>query len=108
MTLVLPTPIKDYFAADRNDPAALARCFAEDAVVRDENRTHSGLDAILRWKSETTRKFSYVTEPFALTRDGDRLLVTSHVSGDFPGSPIDLRYGFRLSGDRIVELEIAP
>jgi len=35
-------------------------------------------------------------------------VVTSHVVGDFPGSPIDLRYLFVLDDDRIAELEIVP
>jgi hypothetical protein len=35
-----------------------------------------------------------------------RTVVTSHVAGDFPGSPVDLRYFFRLENDKIVELEI--
>jgi hypothetical protein len=33
-------------------------------------------------------------------------VVTAHVAGDFPGSPIDLRYAFVLAGDRIARLEI--
>jgi hypothetical protein len=30
------------------------------------------------------------------------------VTGDFPGSPVDLRYRFRLEGGLIASLEIAP
>jgi hypothetical protein len=33
--------------------------------------------------------------------------VTSHVVGDFPGSPVNLRYFFVLEGDKIASLEIA-
>ena len=39
---------------------------------------------------------------------GERTVVTAHVRGDFPGSPLDLRYFFVLEGDRIAELEIEP
>lgn len=31
----------------------------------------------------------------------------SRVSGDFPGSPIDLRYVFTLTGGKIERLEIS-
>jgi hypothetical protein len=33
--------------------------------------------------------------------------VNSRVTGDFPGSPIELRYRFTLAGDEIARLEIA-
>jgi hypothetical protein len=33
--------------------------------------------------------------------------VTSHLVGDFPGSPVDLRYFFVLDGDKIASLEIS-
>ena len=39
---------------------------------------------------------------------GDRKVVTGHVAGNFPGSPVDLRYFFRLTGEKIAELEILP
>lgn len=108
MPIILPKPIADYFAADRMDGAAAARSFAEHAVVVDERKTYAGRDAIRRWKTEASAKYSYVSEPFAVTHDGDRILVVSRVTGNFPGSPIDLRYSFVLEGDEIVRLEIAP
>jgi len=37
-----------------------------------------------------------------------RIVVASHLTGDFPGSPIDLRYVFTIDGARISELEIKP
>jgi len=36
----------------------------------------------------------------------DRTVVTAHVTGDFPGSPIDLRYRFKLVDRQIAGLEI--
>jgi len=35
-------------------------------------------------------------------------VVTSRLTGNFPGSPVDLRYFFRLEGDKIASLEIVP
>ena len=106
MPITLPKPIAAYFAADQKDGNAVARCFTENAVVTDERRTHVGRDAILRWKVEASAKFSYTTDPFAVSQENGTTVVTAHVAGDFPGSPVDLRYTFVLEGDQIARLEI--
>jgi len=107
MSITLPAPIAAYFAADRHDADAVAACFSEAATVLDEGKTHIGRDAIRDWKAAASRKFSYAVEPFAVTGDKDRVIVTGHVSGDFPGSPVDLRYAFALEDDLIAGLEIS-
>ena len=104
----LPEPIQAYFEADRHDSHAVARCFTSDAVVKDEGRTHAGLAAIEAWKTETSKKFTYVAEPFALEKKDRQYIVTSRVTGDFPGSPVDLRYTFALERGKIASLEIKP
>ena len=109
MSSLLPKPIAAYFEADRSrDADAVAACFSDDAVVTDERRTHTGRDAIRRWKAEASTAYAYTVEPVALSAEKDRAVVTGHVVGNFPGSPIDLRYVFRLDGDRIAALEIVP
>ena len=40
--------------------------------------------------------------------EGDRITVTARLTGNFPGSPVDLRYAFTLEGKEIARLEIAP
>ena len=107
MDMQLPKAIAAYFNADRSRNAdAVAECFGDHAVVKDERKMHAGREAIRRWKAEASTKFSYAVEPFAIKTDGSRTVVASHVVGDFPGSPIDLRYFFILEGDTIAELEI--
>lgn len=109
MVMQLPEPIAAYFEADRTRNAdAVAECFTEDAVVKDERKTHHGRQAIRLWKSEASTQFSYTVEPFAIEDDGIRTVVTSHLVGDFPGSPLDLRYFFVLKDEKIAELEIVP
>ncbi|MCS0495054.1 nuclear transport factor 2 family protein [Ancylobacter sp. MQZ15Z-1] len=108
MTLLLPAPIAAYFAADRHDGDAVARCFTETGMVRDEKREHKGRAAIARWKAEASDRYQYTVEPRALIHEGDSYTVTGHVAGNFPGSPVDLRYIFRLEGDLIAHLEIVP
>jgi hypothetical protein len=102
----LPPPISAYFQADTSDGDAVAQCFTENAVVKDEGHTHSGREAIRRWKADSSAKYTYVVEPFAIVTEGGRTIVTSHVIGNFPGSPLDLRYFFVLEGDKIAALEI--
>jgi hypothetical protein len=99
----LPTPIAAYFGADAG---GVASCFLENAVVIDERREHQGRQAIARWKTEATAKYHYTSEPLAVDRSGPDVTVIARVTGEFPGSPIELRYRFTLEGDKIARLEI--
>ena len=108
MSLNLPTPIAAYFAAETSDGEAVARCFIENAAVKDEGHTYSGLAAIKRWKAETSRKYTYTSEPIASEERDGKTVVTSRLTGTFPGSPVELRFFFKLDGDRIASLEIIP
>lgn len=106
MPLDLPHPISIYFAADASDSEALVRCFTDHAVVKDEGHTYTGLAAIKQWKTDSSRKYAYTSEPFACADVGGKTIVTSRLTGNFPGSPIDLRYVFGLEDDKITSLEI--
>ena len=102
----LPKPIAVYLAADGDDSEVFSRCFAEDAIVRDEGQTYTGLAAIKQWKAEARKKYQYTIEPLASVRKGGKTIVTNRLTGKFPGSPIEVRFVFRLEGDKIASLEI--
>lgn len=107
MTVELPKSIEAYFLADRDGgPDAVAAAFMEDGVVKDEGKIHRGRDAIRQWKAGTTQKYTYTMEPFLVASEGDRTQVTCHVVGDFPGSPLDLRFAFVLGNEKIAQLEV--
>jgi len=106
--LNLPEPIAAYFDADARGGDAVARCFTRQAVVMDEGRTHSGREAIEAWKAAASAKYSYIAQPFGLEQKDGRYTVTTRLTGNFPGSPIDLRYAFRLERGKIASLEITP
>lgn len=107
MAIELPEPISGYFAADSGaDRSAILLHFSDDAVVADEGKTHVGHDAILSWVSEASTKYSYVVEPFDVATHSGLTVVTAHLKGNFPSSPIDLRYRFALDRDKIKSLEI--
>lgn len=103
----LPTPIEIYLQADAGvDEGLFSACFAADAEVRDEGRTIRGLEAIKAWKREAKQKYQYQVHPLAASRDGDTVLLTARLAGNFPGSPVELAYRFVLRNDRIASLEI--
>lgn len=105
-TLSLPEPIAAYFAADQHNPEAFAHCFTTQAVVKDEGHTYTGLAAIKAWKAAASTRYSYTTAPFALERQDGVQVVRAQVAGNFPGSPVDLSYRFRLERGLIASLEI--
>jgi ketosteroid isomerase-like protein len=103
----LPIPIAIYIAAENGgDPEALAQCFADDAVVRDEGQTIEGLTAIKRWKAETRKKYQHMIAPLAVAQKDGKTIVTNRLTGNFPGSPIELEFVFTLEGNKIASLEI--
>jgi hypothetical protein len=108
MSFNLPEPIAAYFAADKLDSEAVARCFTKDAVVQDEGRTYTGLASIRKWKADTSAKYNYTCEPFRSEQQDGIIIVSCNLTGTFPGSPIDLRYFFRLERGKVASLEILP
>ena len=108
MSLNLPRPIAAYFAADKDDADAVAQCFTENGVAKDEGHTYNGSAAIKKWKAGSSKKYTYTSEPFASEQKDGKTVVTSRLVGNFPGSPVDLRFFFGLEGDKIAFLEIIP
>ena len=108
MTLELPKPVAAYFTADQVDGDAVARCFTDNAVVKDEGHTHIGVAAIKKWKDDVSAKYQYTTELMTSENTNGKTVVTSRIAGNFPGSPIDLRFFFELAGEKIASLEVIP
>jgi ketosteroid isomerase-like protein len=107
MTITLPEPVAAFFAAERTeDLDALARCFGDHAVVRDEGRTIQGPADITRWMRDAKAKYQHTAEPIEVsTRDG-QTVVLARVAGNFPNSPLDLEHVFTIDGGKISSLEI--
>jgi hypothetical protein len=57
MTLDLPKPVAAYFAANKRDNEAIAKCFTENAIVNDEGHTGTGLNEIKGREAETSTKY---------------------------------------------------
>jgi ketosteroid isomerase-like protein len=109
MSIELPGAIAAYFASDRRgDARAILESFTQDAIVVDEGNTYTDRDAIRLWMANASTKYAYTVEPFALSQDGEKAVVTSRLVGNFPGSPVNLHHIFVLSGNKIARLEIVP
>ena len=105
--LEIPAIIANYWsAANASKSADAAACFTADAEAHDEGHCHRGTSAIRAWIEDTGRKYSPTVEPLHAQLAGDRALVTACVVGNFPGSPVELKYAFTLHAGLIAKLEI--
>ncbi|HEY8880676.1 MAG TPA: nuclear transport factor 2 family protein [Roseateles sp.] len=106
-SLPLPEPIAAYFAADKHGPDPVAQCFTPTAVVKDDGHTYTGRDAIRAWKAAADAKYTCTTTPFSCELIEGVHAVHAHVAGTFRGSPIDLKFFFRLERGLIENMEIS-
>jgi hypothetical protein len=107
MLLNVPPVVAEYLSAERvKDASRLSLCFAENGVVHDEGRDRCGRQAIQQWKEEVDAKYRYVSEPLAASVHEDTVTVRARLTGDFPGSPVEVSQVFTVDGGKIVSLEI--
>jgi ketosteroid isomerase-like protein len=105
----LPKPIAAYIAgSNAHDADACAACFADDAIVRDEGREMRGVPAVRKWMDAAIAKYRHTLEVVTASRTDGNTIVWCRVSGNFPGSPVELRHVFVVVGEKIVRLEIIP
>ena len=107
MPISLVPIIQSYVdASNAHDVNSILACFADDAVVRDENATRRGKIDIERWASETIDKYKFHFRPLSAEHRADETVVSIEVSGSFPGSPVTLDYHFSVVNERISSLII--
>ena len=107
MAINVSTAVERYLAADAAlDADALAKCFDEDAVVRDEGGEYRGRGAIAAWNEDAHRKYGYTLEPLTAENDGRDTRLRVRLTGPFPGSPVEIDYLFSVRGDQILTLTI--
>ena len=107
MALSLPDPIATYFRAQNaHNVDGMLGAFTRTARVRDEGQDLTGEAAIRAWIDDTTRKYSPSIDPIDVEQVDGQTVVKTRVSGTFPGSPIELRYRFRIADRLIAALEI--
>jgi len=107
MALDVPKPLAEYLAAEEaKDADALYRCFTEHGTVHDEGQDYHGRDSIRQWKQAADAKYRYVLQTVNVQKFGDLVTVRARLTGEFPGSPVELDHIFKLSNNKIVLLEI--
>ncbi|AEA69435.1 MULTISPECIES: nuclear transport factor 2 family protein [Pseudomonas] len=95
-------------AANARDSSAVTRFFAEDANVFDEGQHRVGTQAIAQWMEDTAQRFQPRVEVLNVQQRTGKVLVQNLISGTFPGSPLELRYTFRLDEQgKISRLDIS-
>jgi hypothetical protein len=78
-------------------------------LAAERRDTDHGTLAIRSWRAGPAVKYTYTTElSDAESDDADRWLVSGRLIGDFPGGIADLHWEFRLAGELISRLVIAP
>lgn len=82
-------------------------CFADDAIVEDEAKTHRGQVAIKTWIEEAFTNYQPVLKVETVVSNSKETVIIGPVSGTFPGSPITLCYHLTISKDTIMHLRCA-
>jgi hypothetical protein len=102
-----PEIITRYFdAANRFDAASAAECFTSDARVHDEAHDYVGQDAVRAWVAGTSKKYQPKSEVIRAKVSGPKVALTVLISGQFPGSPIELDYDITLRDGKISTLNV--
>jgi hypothetical protein len=95
-------------ASNARDLDRFVACFTPDAVVEDEAQTHTGIDEVREWKRESENRYRYTIGPVDLVEREGQTILTATLTGDFPGSPVDLIYEFTIAQDAVAVLSIHP
>lgn len=106
MKIELPSVIDQFFhATNTREFADFLSLFTAEAHVNDEANDYYGVE-IGGWIERATADTKPTADVTEITRDGDRWVVTAQLSGNFPGSPVPLRYDFTLRDGKIGRLII--
>jgi ketosteroid isomerase-like protein len=107
MTTQLPQPIAAYIqASNTHDTDALLASFTPDALVIDEGHEYRGTAEIKGWRDKTKEQYQFTLDVTDVAEGGNETVVTTLVSGNFDGSPVQLHFHFTLTGDKIAALSI--
>ncbi|WP_286858431.1 MULTISPECIES: nuclear transport factor 2 family protein [Sphingobacterium] len=101
----LPIVIRELVKAQNEfDSVAYANCFTEDAKVFDEGKTHNGKIEIENWINIANKEYRTTMTPLDFNESEN--ILSAEISGTFPGSPVALKYHFKLSNGQIKYLKI--
>jgi ketosteroid isomerase-like protein len=103
----LPDVLTHFFqAASRGDAEDAASCFAADALVHDELNNHVGREAIKTWLQKTIDLSHPQLDVLSSDTSDIGAVATVRLTGDFPGSPVEMNFEFVLADGKISNLKI--
>ncbi|GAA5586446.1 hypothetical protein Acal01_01590 [Acinetobacter calcoaceticus] len=103
----IPEVVSAYFDADQaNDVDALNQIFSDSAIVEDENSLYRGIVEIRTWWLAMKEKYQYFLELIEVSNTDHISTVLTQVSGNFPNSPVKLKFQFTLENGKVVKLRI--
>ena len=106
MDTKLPPVIAAFFHAhNTGETASFNQLFTDDAVVSDEAHEYRGV-GIKAWIDGAIAKYKPFANVIDLAQASEQTIATARVTGNFPGSPAQIRYKFILKNGRIAALAI--
>lgn len=103
----IPEVVSAYFDANQaNDVDALNQIFSDSAIVEDENSLYRGIVEIRTWWLAMKEKYQYFLELIEVSNTDHISTVLTQVSGNFPNSPVKLKFQFTLENGKVVKLRI--
>ncbi len=93
-------------AQNSHNSLAYVECFSETAIVQDEGQTHRGKAEIRQWIEKSNSEYQSVLKPLGYEESESVNVLSTEVSGDFPGSPVLLKFHFSLENGLISSLRI--
>jgi hypothetical protein len=113
MTSEIPGIISNYLqiasSADLADADQIAACLTEDGEVTDEGQTRRGRAAIRQWWQGPATIYDYTVQVRgSRALGGDRYVVFTRLTGNFPGGTADLADRFTRRDGLIAQLDITP
>ena len=101
----LPNIISELVKAQNEfDSTAYADCFTENVEVFDEGKTHNGKAEIENWIDKANKEYKATMK--SLDYNEKENILSTEISGTFPGSPLVLKYHFELNDGLIQSLKI--
>lgn len=103
----IPEVVSAYFDADQvNDVDALNQIFSDVATVEDENIQHHGIVEIRTWWLTVKEKYEHFLKALEVSNTDHISTVLTQVSGNFPNSPVTLKFQFTVENGKVVKLRI--
>jgi hypothetical protein len=105
MTASSPLLTRFVETMNAHDSDGFVACFADDAEVQDEGRSHRGKAEIKAWIEGAFASYQPVLEVTEVSTTDAGAVITGPVSGSFPGSPVVLHYHLSLADGVITALK---